>query len=831
MRFSTPYILALVPLAIWYLVRVHSRSFVGPSRVMLVVRSLLVAVLIGALARPEISLPSSNTEVVALVDDSASLLPSRRAALEGLVKQLAASNPRLNVWRFGKGAELASVEKPLGDVAQTESRLERGLFAAEAALSESGARRIVLLSDGRETEGDARRAARSLGDERIAVYPLRLPAATDPEVLLVDMRAPEGLRRGEQVELSLTVHSTTAASAQVLLSESGRMVWDEAVQLKAGDNEVRASLTLQTSGLVRLHAEVVADKDTLKENNVREQTVYVEGPPRVLIGTPSLEQNSALADALTLQGIEVVRFDPNGVPQSLEELAAFDEVILDEIPPGKLDPLTQELFESFVRDLGGGLVFVTGHTGLGTPDSSLPLQRMLPLASEERVENQIPPVAMVLVVDRSGSMEGDKLTWTKRAALSAVEALPVDAQLGVIAFNGDYSWIAPLNTVSNRTQLTDQINSLSPGGGTRFYPALENAYHELGGSKAAVKHIVLLTDGLSTDGTDFKPLAKKMAAAGITLSTVAMSREADMPLLKSLAQISSGRFYRTDKATDVPRIFVDESRLATKKAQNDSPFRPTTGAFFEPLSHVQFETAPQLYGYVSTTLRPGAEQLLSIPVKGALPLLARWRYGLGQVFTFVSDTDGTWAKDWVKWSEYPRLWSSLVRSAMRDHTASTLLIDGRVSEGVLEVVVDVDEPKTRAIKDLEIDLSAVDSSLVAQKIELAATGPGQLRGRLPWAADGAVVLRARAQRHGQVIAASTRIIDRPFAKEFALGDDDDTLQAIAALSGGEVLEAVDIARLSSIKATRRVPGAPWLLGLALFLFLIDLYIKRVRPTA
>ena len=696
MRFASPWLLTFIPLLAWYAARVHARSFVGPSRIMLVMRVLLFSTLIVALSGPEISLPSSSTEVVALVDDSASLLPSRRAAMVGIVQKLRTLNPSLSVWRFGQKAELASVEHPLGDVPQTDTRLERALFAAQAGLSETGARRIVLLSDGRETEGDVRRAARSLGDERIAVFPVRLPAATDPEVLLVDMHAPEGLRRGEQVELSLTVHSTTAVPAQIAISEGGRSVWEETVQLKAGDNEVRASVSLQTSGLLRLRAEVSAEKDTLKENNVREQTLYVEGPPRVLLGTPSLDQASALAEALSLQGLDVVRFDPNGPPQSLEELAAFDEVIIDEIAPNRISQDTQELFESFVRDLGGGLVFVTGHTGIGTPDPSSALLRLLPVSSEERVENQVPPVAMVLVLDRSGSMEGEKLSWTKRAALSALEALPYDAQIGVIAFDAEFHWIAPLNVVSNKDAIAAQINSLSPGGGTRFYPALEDAYFQLGSSKASVKHIVLLTDGLSTDGMDFKPLAKKMAASGITLSTVAMSKQADVPLLKALAQLSGGRYYQTDNAADVPRIFVDESRLASKKAQIERPFRPTQQAFFEPVSHLDFAAAPQLRGFVATTLRSGAEQILSIDNKQ--PLLARWRYGLGQVLAFTSDTDGSWARDWVRgWAEYPRLWSGVSRSAMRDHTASALLIDGRVSENVLEVVVDVDEARTRAM--------------------------------------------------------------------------------------------------------------------------------------
>ena len=121
-------------------------------------------------------------------------------------------------------------------------------------------------------------------------------------------------------------------------------------------------------------------------------------------------------------------------------------------------------------------------------------------------------------------------------------------------------------------------------------------------------------------------------------------------------------------------------------------------------------------------------------------------------------------------------------------------------------------------------------SLVAQKVELETTGPGQLRGRLPWPADGAVVLRAKAQQQGQIIAQATKILDRPFAKEYSLGDDDDALRAIAQLSGGEQLEAANLARAATASGSRRMPLAPSLLAIAFLLFFVDLYIKRVRPT-
>jgi len=168
---------------------------------------------------------------------------------------------------------------------------------------------------------------------------------------------------------------------------------------------------------------------------------------------------------------------------------------------------------------------------------------------------------------------------------------------------------------------------------------------------------------------------------------------------------------------------------------------------------------------------------------------------------------------------------------MRDRSSASLIVTGKVVDGALEVSVDIDEARARNAHDLDVELYAVDTTLVRQKVELETTGPGTFRGRIPWSADGNIVLNARVLQRSQVLASATHILDRPIAREYTLGDDDDTLTAIAQLSGGEVLQAGDVARLSSISATRRVAAAPFLVGLAFLLFLIDLYIKRVRPTA
>ncbi len=800
---------------------------------MLTARLALFVTIVLALSRPEITLPSRSTELLILADDSASMLPSRRQVITQIVHDLAVTQPDLRVWRFGQTAQPATVEHPLGDTPQSATRLERALFSASAAMSEGGARRIVLLSDGRETEGDARRAARALGEEHTPVYAVRLPPARDPEVLIAGIRTPEGLRRGEQVDVTIDVRSTLKTRATLALSEGGRPLWEELVSLKPGDNEVRAPITVPTSGLVRLRATLTPTADTLRENNTWERTIYVEGPPRVLLGTASLDQVSALADALLLQGIDVVRFDPQLAPQSIEELSGFDAVVLDEIPIARLDNETQELFEAYVRDLGGGLLYITGHSGIGSFDHNAPLQRLLPVTSEERVENQVPPVAMVLVIDRSGSMEGEKLAWAKRAALATLDVLPKDAQIGVIAFDAEFRWIAPLKhgveqaAARGRDQLTRRRrrHALLPGARERVLHARRE---QRGGEahRAPHRRPVDRRRGLQA------ARQAKMSKAGISLTTVAMSKEADLPLLKMLAQVSGGRSYYTDRASEVPRIFGDESKLVTKKSEIERAFRPIVQErYFEPISRIDFALAPFLHGFIVTSLRPGAEPSLEVDKEHKQPLLARWRYGLGQVLAFTSDTDGVWAKDWVTWPEYPRLWAQIVRATMRDRANSTLSVSGRITEGALEVRVDLDDARARASSDLGFEAYAVDANLVAQRVPLEATGPGALRGRIPWSAGGAIVLRAKATEHGQVLASATHILDQQIGKEFALGDDEDTLSAVTQLSGGEVIDASDVPRLSTRTATRRVPLAPWLVSLAFALFFVDLYIKRVRPTA
>jgi Mg-chelatase subunit ChlD len=826
MRFSAPSLLLALPFIYGTLYYWWRKTFIAgiPLPLVLGLRLTVATLLVLALARPELRLPSRSLHVVALVDNSASMLPSRRQEIVTALSRLnegLGSDP-IPVLRFDLDVEAASLREPFGTPG-VGTNISRALLAAETFLPEDGVRRIVLFSDGHETIGDARRAAQALRSRGVAVYPVALSGVKENEVLVRGLHVPSGLRRAERTTLTATVEATHPGRVNATLEENGRPIWAQVVTVSKGETRVPIPLQLSSSGQVHYRFSVTAASDTLAMNNSFEKTVLIDGPPRVLLGTPTAVQGTALEQALTIQNIEVDRFDLTRPPHSVQDLEGYDELILDGISPDDLAEDSQVAIGTYVRDFGGGLLYCTSHGNLGRAGANTQLQQVIPLATEENVENQVPPLALVLVIDRSGSMEGEKLAWTKRAALGAISALPKDAQVGVIAFDAEYEWLAPLTNVSEKERIATGVNRLAAAGGTRFYPALEDAYYVLGGSQAGLKHIVLLTDGLSTDGVDFRPLVGRMKQAGITLSTVAFSRQADVALLRSLAEQSGGRFHSTQRAEEVPQIFLEESRTVVQQAGKDRPFRPRVVTPSAAIAGIDLASAPELLGYIGAKLQPGAQEILTIDDRH--PALAYWRYGIGHVFAFASDTDGPWAARWVTWPSFGKFWAQLVRFAERVRSSPFLTVHGAVSDEVLEVSAELEHTATL---DAKVEVVAVVSG-TSETMPLTAIAPGKLRGTLPWHRPGAIVLRARAYRGEEAFADTSVTIDRPYPAEYAhVGDDTELLSAIAALSGGS-FSTPDVAiRPATESGRRHTPLTPWLLGATLLLFAADLFFKRIQ---
>ena len=287
---------------------------------------------------------------------------------------------------------------------------------------------------------------------------------------------------------------------------------------------------------------------------------------------------------------------------------------------------------------------------------------------------------MMLVIDKSGSMGGEKIEMAKEAARAAVELLGPSDKVGVLAFEGENFWVSEMHPCSDKGFVLDKIAGLEAGGGTVMAPAMEEAHETLRSTVAKLKHVIILTDGVSSPG-DFEGIAQAMAADRITVSTVAMGSDADQALLEDIARIGNGRFYSADDPAQVPQIFAKETVTASKSAINEQPFAPTIVRPTQVLSDIRLDEAPFLLGYVVTRPKPTAEVILA--TEAGDPLLAWWRYGLGMSVAFTSDAKARWAAEWLSWPQFGQFWAQVVRHSLRksETKGSVVQIDRVRTEG------------------------------------------------------------------------------------------------------------------------------------------------------
>ena len=389
----------------------------------------------------------------------------------------------------------------------------------------------------------------------------------------------------------------------------------------------------------------------------------VARPVRVLLVAAEPQAADALAAALAEANILVERRAPENLPKTPAEWETFALVVLCNVPAAAMPTAQMEVLRDYVRE-GGGLVAVGGDRAF-TPGRyrQTPLEEALPVVSAAVREPERPSRAVVFVIDCSRSMaEGGAIELAKEATCGAVESLGPEDQIGVLAFNESSRWLSPIRRLTDKNRVLGDIRSLKAGGQTDMGPAIDKAYLALREAPARRKHIVLLTDGISHPA-DFEGLAREIAGSGITMSTVALGKDASRPLLETLARIGNGRFYPRDTPADLSRIFELEAAGATGHGVREGAFHPKVAGPAPFLAGVDLSKVPPLLGYVETVAKPASERIL-VSQSGD-PLLVWWRFGKGTSVAFTSDAQDRWAAEWLSWPGFKPFWVQLARHAMR----------------------------------------------------------------------------------------------------------------------------------------------------------------------
>jgi Mg-chelatase subunit ChlD len=827
------------------------------------VRSALIVLLVLALAGTQVVRAVDTLAVVFLLDRSDSVRPAQRAAAEDFVRRAVegmSERDRAGVVVFGADALVdrpVSADRLLAEItskpATTFSNLADSLRLGTALFPDDTQKRLVLLSDGNENLNSAEAAARLAAARGIPVQVVPLPVEPGREVLIGGLSAPAATREGEKFNLTINIQSTVNTTATLRLLADGQVLSEGPVALTggAGGNTFAQPLLAGSKGFHTYRAEVIPipGTDTRAENNQYSAYTLVAGKPRVLIVEGKAGEAASLQAALTAAGLDSDLTPPDRMPVDLTTLAQYEGVVLVNVPNPSLPKALQTAgpdnsLMTVVRDLGRGLVVIGGDESYGVGGYfRSALETMLPVSMDLPSKLEIPTVAMVLVIDRSGSMASEhggsdtgssggstttsKIELAKEAAYNAVAQLSGRDYVGVVAFDSAANWVVPLQPLQDPLGLRDKIGSMSPGGGTYIYSGLAEAVDALEKNNARSKHIILLTDGQS-EGGDYAGLLDRMDKAHITLSGVAVGQDADAALLQYLAAKGGGNYYFAD-ASSLPQIFAHESHVAARSYIVEHPFTPKRTAPSPILQSIP-ET-PQLLGYVGTTPKPNATTALVTDVGD--PLLAHWQYGLGRVVAWTSDATGQWAKNWVGWDKFRDFWGAALRWSLGVEGGGTLQSRVELDGATAHVTVDAVDASGGYENQLQVGAVLVAPSRVTDTVTLPQTAPGHYEGTFPVREEGSYLVRVSATgpdlNTGQTVGLVV-----PYSPEYKVQPTDTGLLArLAAATNGQVLalDAADspaaVFRHDLPPVRRAVDLWPWLLLAAILLLPLDIGLRRV----
>jgi Ca-activated chloride channel homolog len=749
-------------------------------------------------------------------------------------------------------------------------RLARGLIPPDAAA------RIVLISDGNQTAGDALAAASeasgiSVGSGSgsgtmkpvpIDVVPIRY--ALDQEVSIETLDAPPTAAAGGSVTLRAVISAATQTQGTIIILRDGQPIdltgpevegFGRRVTLEPGQNIEAFEVPLGEGRVHRFSAVFEPDisavgepiGDTAPENNTAEAFTVTPGRGSILIidgaAETDGESSAALASTLREAGLDVTVVQPGGAPDDLLSLQQFDLVILQSVAAELLSARTQESIAAFVRDMGGGLVMIggPGSFAAGGWRGSI-LEPLLPVALDLPERLVVPDAAIILVMDNSGSMRRwvlgtgrSQQEIANEAAALAIRSLDPRDLLGVITFNDSYDILIPLARNTDGKASATLMLDVPSGGGTEILSPLEAALGQMRqhAGTAKIRHIILLTDGVSRSKRGLVEIAETMAKENIKLSSIAVGDDTDSTILAEMARKGGGAFYHATQAQMLPKLLLKAVRVVRTPMLREEPFTPVLMPAGSPMTTGIGPDLPSLGGLVLTQPRTEAGVVNAIVTPGGEPVLAHWAVGLGQVVAFTSDAH-RWATPWLEWDGYRRFWTQVVRTSSRASAGrglrGTLASDGQS----LTLRTDATDDEGNPLDDLSMTATIYDPAGTPTDVALTAIGPGTYEARIPAAASGSYLALVKPTRAGKPL--SPLLLGRSINAGGELRDRTSNtalLEEIARVGSGRVLDinAPESAAVFDRKGiTPREALAPltrllltWLIGV----LMLDIAVRRI----
>lgn len=838
LEFARPLLLLLLPayIALIYLIdrRGGRRSRRIKHRVARVMRCLLTCLCVLALAAPSVVLPGGQQAVWILADASASARGMQDQMTQSVRTALENKDASVNAGVIAFGGN-AMVEKPLAQdgtyngvttaVDAQASDLSSALTLASALLPEDAQGRIVVLSDG-ATE-DVRAAAQQLAARGVTVDFQSFSGDALPDAQISQLNVPSRVYQGQSFTVTVQVTANHDTSGTLVLYQNRTPVSSREVTLRRGDNTFTFRDVAADTGVVTYEARLISEGDSCAQNDSMGGYVYVQGAPKLLLVEGRQGEGSEMAAMLSAAAMQYEIVLPAQLPYDAEQLRQYDGVILVNVDYDAADEEQWAALDSAVRVLGRGLTVIGGDSSyaLGGYRGSK-LEEMLPVTIDVRNKLDLPSLALMLVIDKSGSMTDGmfgttRLELAKEAAMRAAEVLTPNDQVGVIAFDDAAKWVVNLQKAEDVEAIQNQIGTIRPGGGTAFFTALYEATYALMNAQAQQKHIIFLTDGEAGD-TGYLQLCDIMQQNDITLTTVAVGSGADQATLRTLAQQGGGRAYAANEFDNLPKIFTKETYLVSGSYVQNRTFTPV---ITEQSALTDFEGFPQLSGYLAATEKSLAT--VSLMSDREDPILAWWQYGAGRVVAFMADSRGAWTSEFLQWDQAAAFYGGMAAFTLPGEEREGQLTTERQGDALRIVYTAPEGAQT----GLSTSVTALLPDGTQTQLALQESAPGVYEGEIAAAQLGAYALRVEQRdASGELQRVMEGGAVNGYSGEYDLRNQnaESTLPYLSALTGGrEITDSAEMLKSTHAVVRARRDLTQPLLWALMVLLLCDIALRRL----
>ncbi len=569
---------------------------------------------------------------------------------------------KMGVICFGKNVELISelgadfVSLQNNHVDGSATDIANALYYVKDLFSNDSSKNVILLSDGKQTDGDCVLAAEDLMSQNIHIDAINYnePLSDNFEIQINDISYTHSAFLNNHEEATIIVQSNFTDTVSLSLYKNDEIMATGLLDVTTGLNVIRFSLDTTNAGIFEYKINVSSSKDTNHENNSLYFVQEVIGDINVLAISSKENNNYSFFKEIYEDEVKLTCYDyHHPIALDLENLCQFDEIILDNL---KMEDIPN--FEQFAFDLDAfasvyGKSIVTLGEVSSSNEESIALKKIenfLPVRYHPSNDSRV----VVLIIDCSYSMAEDKrLEKAKAGAKKCLELLDENDYIMIESFCQVVEIVQPITKLSNKETINNAIDSIELGPGTYIGSSLNTTYNQIQNLDYDSKQVIILSDGEPTETDPIAPLdvVKQMSNSGIFTSVINISSLGGASLMKQLSIAGNGSYYYVENSDDLANMMSQE----IQDEYIDAVIEGTTEIIIDKLDNGVMQSInylPDIEGYYYARVKGSAEMIASTLYTNEAggqrkcPIYATWNYGRGKVSSFTSNINNHWANNW-----------------------------------------------------------------------------------------------------------------------------------------------------------------------------------------